>query len=70
MLVWAKVAKSTNGVGCPDPNIHPACGPVSHWRVGDCYSGTENIDTFFFTPPYAILPHSSVFYFAGGAWLL
>lgn len=57
MLVWAKVAKSTNGVGCPDPNIHPACGPVSHWRVGDCYSGTENIATFFFTPPYAILPH-------------
>lgn len=56
-FVWPKVAKSANGVGCPDPNIHPACGLVPHWRVGDYYSGTENTATFFFTPLYSILPH-------------
>lgn len=66
-LVWAKVAKSTNGVGCLDTNIHPACGPVSHWRVGDYYSGTENIATFFFTPPYSILPHFQCILLRGGS---
>lgn len=66
-LVWAKVAKSTNGAGCLDTNIHPARGPVSHWWVGGYYSGTENIATFFFTPPYSILPHFQCILLCGGS---